>query len=47
VYIGTANINPVVPKRSPEVKMIMNISKGWDFTLLEKIKGWLKKLSIN
>ena len=26
--------------------MRIKISKGWDFTLFEKIKGWLKKLSI-
>ena len=27
--------------------MTKKISKGWDLTLFEKMKGWEKKLSIN
>ena len=40
-------IIPTGPKSDPEASITINISKGWDFTLFEKIKGWLKKLSIN
>ena len=47
VQKGIAKINPNKPNRVPEIIITINISRGWDFTDFENIKGWLKKLSIN
>ena len=46
VYIGIAVIIPTIPKSKPPIMIIKNISKGWDFVVLENIRGWLAKLSI-
>ena len=42
-----AAIIPIGPNNNPLQIIIKKISKGCDFTLLENINGWLKKLSIN
>ena len=47
VQKGIAKTNPNKPNRVPEIIITINISRGWDFTDFENIKGWLKKLSIN
>ena len=47
VQKGIAKTNPIKPNKVPDIIIIINISRGWDFTDLENIKGWLKKLSIN
>jgi len=47
VYKGTAVIIPTTPNSNPPIIIIKNISKGCDFVVLEKIRGWLIKLSIN
>ena len=47
VYEGIATINPIVPNRVPAITITIKISNGWDLTVLEKIYGWLKKLSTN
>jgi hypothetical protein len=47
VYIGTAVIMPITPKSKPPIIIVKNISSGCDLVVLEKISGWLAKLSIN
>ena len=47
VYKGTAVIIPTTPNRIPPIIIIKNISNGCDLVVLEKIRGWLIKLSIN
>jgi hypothetical protein len=46
VYKGTAIIIPKIPDRNPAIKMTRNISKGCELTLLEKIRGCDRLLSM-
>jgi len=47
VYPGTATTIPITPKSSPAIIIIKKISNGWDLTLLEKMNGCEKKLSMS
>jgi hypothetical protein len=46
VYKGTAITIPNIPNRNPAIKITRNISSGCELTLLEKMMGWDKLLSI-
>lgn len=46
VYKGTAMIIPKIPKEKPAIKITKNISNGWELTLLEKMIGCDRLLSI-
>ena len=46
VYKGTAIIIPKIPDRNPVIKITRNISKGCELTLLEKMMGCDRLLSM-
>ena len=47
VYKGTAITIPNIPNKKPAIRMTKKISKGCELTLLEKIMGWDRLLSIS
>lgn len=46
VYKGTAIIIPNIPERNPAINITKNISNGCELTLLEKMMGCERLLSI-
>ena len=47
VYAGIEMTMPKTPNKLPKTSITIKISKGCDFMLLEKMIGWLMKLSIS